>query len=101
MTTPWIDITRGSMEDISMYTTRELAERLRISEDHIRRMVSQRTIPFVKIGRMVRFAPEDIERWLATKRVYTKREIDKIATTMVAINDMKGKGGKAIRPSVK
>lgn len=87
------------MEENEVMTAKELAQSLKLSEDYIRRMVSQRTIPFVKIGRSVRFRPRDIDKWLSTKRVYTKNEINELATTMVAVSDIKGKRGKAVRPS--
>lgn len=89
------------METVRMYTSVELAEFLKLSEDHIRRMVSQRTIPFVKIGRSVRFKSDDIDQWLSTKRVYTKNEINRAATTIVAVSQMKGKSREAVRPAGK
>ena len=79
-----------------MMNTKELAEFLSLSEDHIRRLVSQRSIPFVRMGRAVRYDPCDIEKWLSTKRVYTKKEINEIATTYVATQ---GKSRKAVRPA--
>lgn len=80
----WNAIMNGNMETANLMTAKELAQFLRLSEDHIRRMVSQRTIPFVRIGRMVRFASCDIDKWLATKRVYTKNEINQLAVTRTA-----------------
>ena len=46
----------------------ELADQLRITERHVRRLVAERRIPYVKVGRFVRFDPEDIARWLAHSR---------------------------------
>lgn len=40
------------------------AERLGTTERHVRRLVSERRIPFVKVGDKVRFRPEDLERWI-------------------------------------
>lgn len=91
----WKDAMNGIMQ-CDLMTAKDLSLALCISEDHIRRMVSQRTIPFVKIGRMVRFSPCDIEKWLSTKRVYTKKEINEQATTYVATQ---GKSRKAVRPA--
>jgi len=41
-----------------------LAERLGDSERHIRRLVAERRIPFLKLGRFVRFDSAEIIRWL-------------------------------------
>ena len=41
-----------------------LAVRLGISARHVRRLVTERRIPFVKIGNLVRFDPADIARWV-------------------------------------
>jgi excisionase family DNA binding protein len=41
-----------------------LAERLQITERHVRRLVAERRIPFVKVGRFVRFDPVAVAAWL-------------------------------------
>lgn len=78
-----------------MMTARELAEALRLSEDHIRRLTSRKEIPYVKIGHAVRYRGDDIERWLAGKRVYCRKEINEMADTYVATR--KSKGREAVR----
>ena len=42
----------------------DLASYLRVSEHKLRRDVMNRTIPFIKCGRSVRFDPEKIKQWL-------------------------------------
>jgi excisionase family DNA binding protein len=42
-----------------------LAERLGVTERHVRRLVAERRIPFVKVGRFVRFDPTQVASWLA------------------------------------
>lgn len=42
----------------------DLARYLGVSEDKLRRDVMNRAIPFTKIGRVVRFDPEEIDTWL-------------------------------------
>ncbi len=49
----------------------ELARMLGITERHVRRLVMERRIPFVKVGRFVRFDPRDIEQWLQAAKVPT------------------------------
>jgi len=41
-----------------------LAQRLSTSERHIRRLVSERRIPFIRVGRFIRFEPVAIAAWL-------------------------------------
>jgi len=43
----------------------EVAELLQLSEQTIRRYTMERSIPFHKINRSVRFVKADIERWVA------------------------------------
>lgn len=48
----------------------QLAERLGVTERFVRRLVEERRIPFLKIGKFVRFDPADIDRWIALQRVH-------------------------------
>jgi len=47
----------------------ELAGLIHVSKSQIYMMTSTRQIPHLKVGRRVLFDPEQIERWLAEKRV--------------------------------
>lgn len=46
-----------------------LADRLGITPRHVRRLVAERRIPFVKVGRFVRFDPEEVVSWLSQRTV--------------------------------
>lgn len=46
-----------------------VAERLGVSERHVRRLVFERRIPFIKWGHLLRFDPDEVEEWLAGARV--------------------------------
>jgi excisionase family DNA binding protein len=46
-----------------------LALRLGDSVRHIRRLVAERRIPYLKVGHFVRFDPDEIAVWLGTQRV--------------------------------
>lgn len=50
-----------------------LATRLGITERHVRRLVAERRIPFVKVGRFVRFHPNAVAAWLEHRAVETQR----------------------------
>jgi excisionase family DNA binding protein len=45
-----------------------VAEQLGTSVRHIRRLVQERRIPVVRVGRLVRFDPVDIDAWLDRHR---------------------------------
>lgn len=49
--------------------TKQLVELLQIKESHVRALVFRREIPFKKVGKLVRFDRNEIERWLEEKRV--------------------------------
>jgi excisionase family DNA binding protein len=46
-----------------------LAEWLATSPRHIRRLVAERRVPFVKVGHFIRFDPDDIGRWIEEQKV--------------------------------
>lgn len=45
------------------------AEQLGVSVRYLRRLVSQRRIPYVKLGHYVRFDPAEIDEWIDRARV--------------------------------
>jgi excisionase family DNA binding protein len=50
-----------------------VAERLGVNERHIRRLVAERRIPYLKWGHLLRFDPTDIDQWLDQARVPADR----------------------------
>ena len=42
----------------------QLAEHLGTSHRHIRRLIAEKRIPYVKVGRLIRFDPAEIAAWL-------------------------------------
>ncbi len=41
-----------------------MAERLGVNQRHIRRLVAERRIPYLKWGHLLRFDPVEIQIWL-------------------------------------
>ena len=41
-----------------------VAQRLGVQVRHVRRLVTERRIPFIKWGRLLRFDPAEIDAWL-------------------------------------
>jgi excisionase family DNA binding protein len=52
-----------------LLTLAEVAERLGTSVRFIRRLIAERRIAFVKVGRHVRIDPADLEAFIAASRV--------------------------------
>lgn len=53
-----------------------LADLLGVSERFVRRLVEERRIPFLKIGRHVRFDRAEVESWIQSSRVEPARPFD-------------------------
>ncbi|HET6873677.1 MAG TPA: helix-turn-helix domain-containing protein [Acidimicrobiales bacterium] len=51
-----------------LLTIDQLAEHLGTSRRHIRRLVDERRIPFLKVGRFIRFDPDEVSQWLDQAR---------------------------------
>jgi len=50
-----------------------LADRLSVNHRHIRRLVAERRIPYIKWGHLLRFDPDEIDQWLARSQVPAER----------------------------
>ena len=51
----------------------EVADSLGITNRFVRRLVAERRIPFVKVGKFVRFDPVEISQWIDRQRVEPRR----------------------------
>jgi excisionase family DNA binding protein len=54
-------------------TVSELAEIIGSSESFVRKLVFRNQIPYIKIGKLVRFRPIDVTRWIDEQQ--TKEEV--------------------------
>jgi excisionase family DNA binding protein len=52
-----------------LLTAQEAAERLGTSLRFVRRLIFERRIPFIKVGRHVRIAASDVDAFIAAGRV--------------------------------
>lgn len=50
----------------------QLVEMLNIKKKTIYKWVRQRKIPYIKLGGLIRFDPEEIEKWIGSKKVEKK-----------------------------
>ena len=51
-----------------LLTIRDLAEYLGVSEKTVRRLQAAGRIPFVRVGRGIRFDPGDVFRWISARK---------------------------------
>jgi excisionase family DNA binding protein len=51
-----------------LLTITEVSERLNVQVRHVRRLVAERRIPYVKWGHLIRFDAAEIDRWLDERR---------------------------------
>ncbi len=60
----------------------QISERLGIKLNTVYSWVNQRKIPYVKVGRLVRFDWQDIEKWIEDRKVhvyqYKRREYKRV-----------------------
>jgi excisionase family DNA binding protein len=56
-----------------LLTLAEVAERLNTTPRHVRRLVFERRIAYRKLGRYVRFHPDDVAEYIAANRVEAAR----------------------------
>ena len=61
-------MTRGDGAADPLMTLPQVAERLGVNERHVRRLVAERRIPFVKWGHLLRFDPVELEAWIDASR---------------------------------
>lgn len=54
---------------------RQVAELLGVSVRKVQQLAAERQIPSVPVGRLVRFRPEDVEAWVASRRVSNIRPV--------------------------
>lgn len=62
------------MADNKLLSPIELSEALGISIETIYAWTSQKRIPYVKMGKLVRFSRTEINRWLSDRRVNTYKK---------------------------
>ena len=51
-----------------------VARRLGVNVRHVRRLVGEHRIPYIKWGRLLRFDTVELERWLDARRVHADGE---------------------------
>ncbi len=74
MRTAISNASRPSAHRPPLLDTEGVAKALGVTPRHVRRLVAERRIPFVKVGRFVRFDPGSLDVWLDQLRVDVVRQ---------------------------
>ena len=61
--------TKSSAFQAQLLDIDAVALALGVTRRHVQRLVAERRIPFLKIGRFVRFDPSELNVWLEERRV--------------------------------
>jgi len=59
----------SSIKNLNLLSTEDLAKILKMSKTAVYRLISERKIPFYKIGHNIRFDEKDILKYLEDNRV--------------------------------
>ena len=54
---------------VALLDVREAADRLRLTDRHVRQLIAERRLPHVRIGRYIRVDSRDLEHFVANLRV--------------------------------
>jgi len=66
---------RAEIKDIpELLTIEEVSLRFKLSRGAIYQMISRREIPFIKMGRRIRFVNDDLILWLGRQKVEGSNE---------------------------
>ncbi len=66
--------TRPSVDPQVLLDVPTLAERLSVTQRFVRRLIAEDRVPYLKIGKFIRFDPAEIENWLDDQRVQPLRQ---------------------------
>ena len=62
-------VPRIAQRRAGLLTLKQVAEQLNVNEGHVRRLVFERRIPYLKWGHLLRFDPVEVEQWLDHARI--------------------------------
>jgi len=62
-------VTQPHPDPVGLLDVAEVAARLGVTVRFVRRLVAERRIPYVKVGKFVRFDPAEVEQWIDDHRV--------------------------------
>ncbi len=60
---------RRDRQVLALFDVAGTAARLGVTVRFVRRLVAEERIPYIKVGKFIRFDPAEIERWIDERRV--------------------------------
>jgi excisionase family DNA binding protein len=57
------------MELEKLLTLNEMAEQLNVKQSWLKAMIFRNEIPFIKIGKHIRFSPKEIQKWIEDRKI--------------------------------
>ena len=54
---------------MSLLDIKEAAERLGTTERHMRALIANRKIAYIKVGRLIRFDPKSLDEWIEANSI--------------------------------
>ena len=70
-----LDSSKGALPREGLFTIREAAQYLAVSVSTLYGWVWQRRIPFIKIGRALRFDPHDLAAFIEANKQLPRKEV--------------------------
>ena len=61
-------------DPLQLLTVKEIADQLNLSRGALYQMIARREIPYVKMGRRVRFVNSDILEWLNCQKIRERNQ---------------------------
>ncbi len=83
----------GRAERRPLLGIEDVAQLLGVGVRHVRRLVADRRIPYVKWGHLLRFDPDEIERWLDEARHPAEPEV----VTLPGLHIRRDRTGPGVR----
>lgn len=62
------------MKDLNLLTVDQLCRRLKLKKSYVYDLTYRKRIPFKRIGRFLRFDPEEIKEWIDAQTYGINRE---------------------------
>ena len=57
------------MDQEKLLTLKEIAEQLNVKESWLKAMIFRNEIPYIKIGKHIRFGQSEIQKWVEERKI--------------------------------
>ena len=74
---------QSAKQIVPLLDTEEVAHWLGTSVRHVQRLVTEKRLPYVKVGHFIRFDSGDVERWIEGQKVDTGTGAESLVVTII------------------